>query len=135
MKNLFALSAMALAPLALSACVAIPDAPVVDGPSPLNAGASVPLGQPVWVGKLVVTPAGIIEDSRCPMNARCVWAGRLIVNTRIDGSGWRQTVPLTLGEPYAVKGTTITLTSGTPEKMAGAEGPQQADHFTYEGGE
>lgn len=86
------------------------------------------------MGKLVATPAGVIEDSRCPMNARCVWAGRLVVNPRIDGAGWRQTAPLTLGEPYAIKGTTITLTSGTPEKMAGEGGATQADHFTYEGG-
>lgn len=128
-----ALPALALAALS-AACVAIPDAPIVDGPSPQVAGTAVGLGQPVWVGKLVATPAGVIEDSRCPMNARCVWAGRLVVNTRIDGAGWRQTAPLTLGEPYAIKGTTITLTSGTPDKMAGEGGATQADHFTYEGG-
>ncbi|MEO0063573.1 MAG: hypothetical protein RLZZ08_2133 [Pseudomonadota bacterium] len=134
MKRLIPLAALVLA----AGCVAIPGGPVAEGPPALAAGSAATLGQPVWVGKLIVTPAGVIEDSRCPKNARCVWAGRLIVNARIDGNGWRQTAPLTLGEPYALQGTSVTLVSGTPEKMAGeqgpAQGPAQADHFTFEGG-
>ena len=46
------------------------------------------LGQPTRVGRLVVTPLRVAEDSRCPINARCVWAGRAVVQTRIDGPGW-----------------------------------------------
>ncbi|MEO6152646.1 MAG: hypothetical protein ABIT09_04295 [Croceibacterium sp.] len=79
-------------------------------------GNKVPLNQAVHVGALVATPRAVVEDSRCPINARCVWAGRLVVSTRIDGPGWHEAVPLTLGAPYATHGTTIALVSGTPAK-------------------
>ena len=92
------------------------------------------IDQPTRVGSLVVTPKEVAEDSRCPMNARCVWAGRLIVTTRIDGAGWRETVNLTLGQPHPTHGTQLTLTSGTPEKLAGPQVPPSAMTFGFEGG-
>jgi hypothetical protein len=44
---------------------------------------------------LVVRPLAVVEDSRCPQNARCVWAGRLRLNVAIEGVGERE---ITLGE-------------------------------------
>jgi len=39
---------------------------------------------------LRVRPLEVLEDSRCPQNARCVWAGRLRVRVAIDGVGERE---------------------------------------------
>lgn len=103
---------------ALGACTIIPAGTGVESAS-LPQGSVAALGQSVQVGALVVTPQSVVEDSRCPINARCVWAGRLIVKTRIDGKGWRETADLTLGEPYATHGTALALTSGEPGRMAG----------------
>lgn len=125
MNRIFAVLAHAL----LAGCAA---SPTLDRPA--TAGSAVALGASVKVGKLLATPVAVIEDSRCPENARCVWAGRLVVSTRLDGSGWRETVPLTLGEPHATHGTTITLVSGVPEKQANAETPSEAYRFAFEGG-
>lgn len=125
---------LAIAALAtLAGCATSENAPIVDG-IPLAEGSFVPLDQPVTVGSLVATPKEIIEDSRCPENARCVWAGRLIVSTRIDGPGWRETVPLTLGNAHATHGTTITLVSALPGKQAEREAPPGAYRFVYSGG-
>lgn len=44
---------------------------------------------------LVVRPLAVVEDSRCPQNARCVWAGRLRLNVAIEGVGEREII---LGE-------------------------------------
>lgn len=44
---------------------------------------------------LRVRPLEVIEDSRCPQNARCVWAGRLRLRVTIEGVGERE---ITLGE-------------------------------------
>lgn len=88
----------------------------------------------VHVGKLVAVPQALVEDSRCPINARCVWAGRAVLSTRIYGPGFDETVPLVLGEPYATHGTTITLTSAEPGKMAGQTVPMSTYRFTFEGG-
>lgn len=101
---------------------------------PVQSGGLVTLGQPVQVGKLVATPSEMVEDSRCPENVRCVWAGRLIVSTRIDGGDWRETVPLTLGAPYATHDTSIMLVTGLPEKQAGVETEPKDYRFAFEGG-
>lgn len=38
-------------------------------------------------GGLRVRPLEVIEDSRCPQNARCVWAGRLRLRVNVEGAG------------------------------------------------
>lgn len=39
---------------------------------------------------LRVRPLEVLEDSRCPQNARCVWAGRLRVRVNVEGAGERE---------------------------------------------
>ena len=46
------------------------------------------LGQTVNVGGPRVTPLAVLEDSRCPMEARCIWAGRVRLSVRVTtGAG------------------------------------------------
>ncbi|KPL67775.1 hypothetical protein SZ64_06390 [Erythrobacter sp. SG61-1L] len=118
----------------LAGCVQPQNTPIVSTEPAQADGTQVAIGQPVQVGRLTVTPMEVAEDSRCPMNARCVWAGRVILVTRIDGAGWRETVPLTLGETYGTHGTTLTLSSVSPERVTG-EDPVPANYrFGFEGG-
>ncbi len=77
-------------------------------------------------------PKRVVEDSRCPINARCVWAGRLILSTRIDGAGWRETANLTLGQTYRTHDRGIRLVSAEPGKLAGSQPPVQATTFGFE---
>lgn len=125
--------APALLLASLAACAVIPDAPRPESAATAQ-GTPVALGQAVQVGSVVATPMEVVEDSRCPINARCVWAGRLVVKTRIDGAGWRDTADLTLGEPWSTHDVGIALTSGEPGRMAGegAETPKEAYRFTFE---
>jgi len=121
-----------LAPLALLAgCVTYKDAPIVEGGPPAVEGTAVALRQPVQADGIVATPMSVVEDSRCPENARCVWAGRLIVKTRIDGAGWRETADLTLGESKQVRDVTLALVSGLPEKRAERETAPAEYRFVY----
>ena len=120
---------LALAPLSVTACAVVPPA---DSTPPQPAGYAVPIGQPVQVGDLILTPRKLVEDSRCPMNARCVWAGRVVVKTTIAGAGWADTADLTLGEPYGTHGKVIALVSVRPEKMAGTETQPMKYRFVYE---
>lgn len=41
-------------------------------------------------GGLRVRPLEVLEDSRCPQNARCVWAGRLRLRVSVEGLGERE---------------------------------------------
>jgi hypothetical protein len=97
-------------------------------------GMPAAIGETVRVGPLTATPVQLIEDSRCLVGVRCVQAGRLVVSTRLEGSGWSQTVPLTLGEPYAVQGTTVMMVSGRPEKWSERRRPRGEYRFVFEGG-
>lgn len=125
--------APALLLAALSACAVIPDAPRPESVA-IPQGSAVALGQAVQVGRVVATPMEVVEDSRCPINARCIWPGRLVVKTRIDGPGWRDTADLTLGEPWSTHDVVVALVSGEPAPEAGAgKETLPADYrFTYE---
>ena len=117
------------APLALSACTMVPP-PASTPPQPQ--GYAVPFEVPVRVGDLVVTPKKLVEDSRCPMNARCVWAGRVVVTTRIVGPGFSDTADLTLGEPFGTHGKMLALVSVRPERTTGTTIDPREYRFVYE---
>ena len=117
-----------LAALALAACATVPVA------GPIRSDGHALLGEATRVGSLIVTPLRVVEDSRCPINARCVWAGRLVVETRVAGHGWQDRRNLTLGEPVALHATSLTLTSAEPGKLAGAQAPAMPTTFGFDGG-
>lgn len=94
-----------------TACVTIP-AVKLDG-------VDVALGQTAYVDGPKIRPIKIIEDSRCPMNARCVWAGRVRILVAWVKSDSEQQVELTLGEPVPLADGALTLTAVKPSKMAG----------------
>lgn len=125
MKSLLTL----LAPALLTACPVLPDA---RSTPPQPQGYAVPLGVSVQVGDLVVTPKKLVEDSRCPANVRCVWAGRVVVTTRIVGPNFSDTADLTLGEPFGTHGKMLALASVRPEKSAPGEIEPRDYRFTYE---
>ncbi len=51
------------------------------------------IGQTADLGNgLRVRPLEVLEDSRCPQNARCVWAGRLRVRVNVEGVGERDVI-------------------------------------------
>ena len=117
------------AALALAACATLPAS------APVRSDGFAHLGEATRVGTLVATPRAVVEDSRCPINARCIWAGRLVVSARIAGAGWRETRNLTLGQPVLTHGVTLALTSVEPGKMAGAQPqPDRPTLFGFEGG-
>lgn len=123
------LIALAGAPLALVGWAVVPPA---DSTPPQPQGYAVPIGQPVRVGDLIITPKKLVEDSRCPVDARCVWAGRVVVKSTIAGSGWADTADLTLGEPYGTHGKVVALVGVRPDKVAGAA-PRVIDYrFGYQ---
>ncbi|MDR7059788.1 MAG: hypothetical protein ACT6QT_03865 [Sphingopyxis sp.] len=112
MQNFHRLAILALpAALAMSACATTRAAPLPDG-------SDVALGQKAYVDGPIVQPVEVLEDSRCPMNARCVWAGRVRVKmVWIRGNGEKQPFEATLGEPTQLADGQFTLESVRPEKM------------------
>lgn len=116
---------------------------VLTGCAPQSAGSSAPpaetgtqaavaIGQSARFGGTAIEPVRLIEDSRCPVDATCVWAGRLVVGVAVrspaDG-GQREVV---LGEPFTVSGRDYVLASATPDRQAGIGTGPAAYRFTFE---
>lgn len=92
----------------------------------------VRLGQAAALGGPVARPIKLIEDSRCPANARCIRAGRVVVRTELRTGGGRRTLDLTLGDPQNIADGQITLISVTPERYAGRPIRPGDYRFVYE---
>ncbi|WP_432770657.1 MAG: hypothetical protein HEQ22_07970 [Sphingopyxis sp.] len=127
MMKPFRLAAPSLAAaLALSACATTGE------PTPLADAGNVALGQRAYVDGPIVQPVAVIEDSRCPMNARCVWAGRVRLEmVWIRGNGDKQPFEVTLGEATPLADGAIRLESVRPEKMTNVELKPEDYRFSF----
>lgn len=76
------------------------------------------IGQAVRVDGPRVTPLQVLEDSRCPMNARCVWGGQVRLRIRVEGARGGD-MEITSGKPVTVADGTLELVEVRPDKMAG----------------
>lgn len=88
-------------------------APLADVPRPTN-GVEVRLGGTARLANLSVRPLAVLEDSRCPRDVTCIWAGRLRLRVALVPGG---EIELTLGEPHALPegAGTLTLVAAAPE--------------------
>lgn len=102
-------------------------------PPAMPVAERVRVQQWVRLGGVRLRPDRLVEDSRCPVNARCIWAGRAVVRVTIrDGEGARR-INLTLGEPVDLANGRLALVAVSPEKMAGGPPKRQAPYrFTFE---
>ena len=110
-----------LALLALAACATVPDRNIVNGPT-------APLGETANLEGITVRPLAVVEDSRCPLLVRCVWAGRVRISAEVRGAGTRE---LTLGEPVAASGGTLTLVDVRPSKRTPEAIASREYQFTF----
>jgi hypothetical protein len=114
-------AALLLAPIALLGTSA-PAAP------PAARGVTFArLGETVRIGGVKVTPLTLREDSRCPAEVRCVWAGRLRLLVRIG----RDTRELTLGRPAPMAGGTLLLASVLPARHRNTAMAPRAYRFGF----
>jgi hypothetical protein len=111
-----------LAAALLGACASVP---------PAAAGPIAALGEVARVGGLHIRPLRVIEDSRCPANANCVWAGRLVLRARVETPGRGETRDLTLGVPIDLDVGRLTLVAAEPNRVAGREADPSVYRFTF----
>ena len=101
-----------LACFALGACVAATPAPGVPG---CYEGPCIAIGESQQFGIMRVTPEEVLADSRCPIEADCVWAGELKVKTRLDIGHETIWVDITAWEPFTINGGTLLLAEVAPD--------------------
>lgn len=96
-------------------------------------GERWPSSQEVAYGEPVTLPDGsdlefvdVVEDSRCPADAMCIWQGRAVVAFELDGERFKVAF---LGEPASVEvgEYTVTVHEVQPYPLAS----QSAEHSEY----
>jgi hypothetical protein len=77
------------------------------------------LGETVAVDGPKITPLEVLEDSRCPMNARCVWAGQVRLKVRVHLGAGDQERELTSNKPVQIADGSLELVEVRPDRVAG----------------
>ena len=90
---------------------------------------SIDEAQQVWEG-LVVTPLEVLEDSRCPIEADCVWEGRVRLSAQLDMGHESISVTLDSGEPLRINGGFLSVAEIAPD-MSTAWAPIQAEDYRF----
>lgn len=82
-------------------------------------------------GGLTVRPFAVIEDSRCPGNATCLWEGRLRIRASVSG----RESELTLGQSLETPAGTVEFIAVSPGAWAewprDELGPRPAYRFGF----
>ena len=127
--------ALLVAALGIAGCSTVGPAvsPVAPLPVSSAASATIGFGAMAMLNGVRIRPLAVVEDSRCAINVRCVWAGRLVLAVEIDQRGGSETLRtnMTLGQPLATTDGTLILVDAGPPKIAGA-GSVPPSQFTFE---
>ena len=99
-----------LAAPALVAC-AHPLAPEVPG---CAEGPCVAMKEAQHLSSITVTPLDLIEDSRCPAEAECIWAGRVRLTVRLEQRGQEQIAELSSEQPLRTESGWLYLREVAP---------------------
>ena len=93
-------------------------------------------GQTVYVDGPRVTPLALLEDSRCPQRAQCIWAGRVRISARVRRGGGARVHELELGKSIHLADGSLTLVSVSPGRKQGGAIVAARYHFgfTFAGG-
>lgn len=91
----------------------------------------VGFGQTAYVDGPAVTPLQLLEDSRCPAEVNCVWAGQVRIKVRVTGGSWSKEMELTNGKPVHVADGALTLINITPERRHAAATSKEDYRFIF----
>ncbi len=86
-----------------------------------SAGGQPRIGETTSILGVSITPNEVLEDSRCPINVTCVWAGTVRISaTLVSGLG-KSTQEFSLGEPVTTEAEEITLVRVDPVAYTDAD--------------
>jgi hypothetical protein len=119
--------------LAIGACAAQQPA---SAPTPAQPGlAYARIGEEVFTGGPRVTPLAVLEDSRCPAEVNCVWAGQLRLSVQIVTGKGRETRELILGKPVSVADGALLFADALPRSRQGSiPSDEYRFGFRFDGG-
>jgi hypothetical protein len=75
------------------------------------------LYQTARVEGVTINVSAVTEDSRCPANANCFWAGRVKIAVSVSGGTSTSTREIEIGESVTIENKKITLKEVLPQKI------------------
>lgn len=118
-------------------------APYMEGPkSPPPADGEVAVESPKTIETginegasalgVTITPLEVLEDSRCPADVQCVWAGRVRVRATLETASGKNEQIIISNTPVMTDAKKITLVRIEPEARANTEEQPSAYRFYFE---
>ncbi len=95
--------------LTVAACIT-PDEAETD----CEGASCVAIGETFETGGATITPLEVLEDSRCPIDAQCVWAGQIRIRALVERDGREREIELTGGEIVPVLSGNLEFTQAWP---------------------
>lgn len=97
---------------------------------PTGDTSKIAIGSSATIHGTTIRVLELVEDSRCPVDVQCVWAGTVRVRTSIDS--YNRDFTFTLGQPQVVGGGTVTLVSVIPAQKYSTQTVPLSDYrFTF----
>ncbi len=90
------------------------------------------LGQKKTGLNVSLTPLEIVEDSRCPSDVQCIWAGTVKVRTKIESALGSSEMVLELGQSVTTEAEEITLLEVWPGKSSADVIPVSSYRLTFD---
>ena len=69
---------------------------------------------------VTITPLEVLEDSRCPTDVQCIWAGQVRLNVRIKSGLGASEMVLISSQAITTESETIMLQEVRPDKVSSA---------------
>lgn len=120
-----------------------PDGSIVGRTGPLCAFIACPpadqkdatirttMGQVMTGLNVSITPHEVLDDSRCPTDVQCIWAGTVYARVTIKTPNSARGETLELGKAVEIDGYTITFSELTPVPKSGEVIPVSSYRFVF----
>lgn len=89
------------------------------------------MGQKMTGLNVSITPIEITDDSRCPTDVQCIWAGTVHVRAKISTPNGSSEELLEIGHPVTKHGYTIIFSELTPAPKADETIPVSSYRFVF----
>ncbi len=96
-----------------------------------NTSTKAGINQRILNNGMYITPLKVTEDSRCPSDAACVWAGIIKLLVKLEVGGKTEEVTISLDSPIIFNGKQITLVDASPLKSLQGQIVEKDYVFTF----
>ena len=79
------------------------------------------LNQAMTFGDTSITPLRVIEDSRCPADVECIWAGTFVAEVKIESPDAEEVRQLSIGDTVQTSLGAMVLEAVAPEPVSAGQ--------------